>query len=33
MLIGTSAGVAGVAAVPLASAVNLLGSWYAGMAS
>ncbi|MEE4546760.1 hypothetical protein V2S66_32950 [Streptomyces sp. V4-01] len=31
MLIGTSAGVAGIAAVPLASAVNFLGSWYTGM--
>jgi hypothetical protein len=28
MLVGTSAGVAGIAAVPLASAVNLAGSWY-----
>lgn len=33
LLIGTSAGVAGIAAVPLASAVNLLGSWYTGMAA
>jgi hypothetical protein len=31
ILIGTSAGVAGVAAIPLASAVNFLGSWYGGL--
>jgi hypothetical protein len=28
VLVGTAAGVAGIAAVPLASAVNLAGSWY-----
>lgn len=32
ILIGMSAGVAGVAAVPLASGVNILGAWYAGFA-
>ncbi|MQY13761.1 hypothetical protein SRB5_39130 [Streptomyces sp. RB5] len=31
ILLGLSAGIAGIAAVPLASAVNALGSWYAGV--
>ncbi|MFD5058242.1 hypothetical protein [Streptomyces sp. NPDC058394] len=31
ILLGLSSGVAGTAAVPLASAVNVAGSWYAGV--
>lgn len=31
ILLGLSQGVAGMAAVPLASAVNVAGSWYAGV--
>ncbi|MCW8221208.1 hypothetical protein [Streptomyces griseolus] len=31
ILLGLSQGIAGMAAVPLASAVNVAGSWYAGV--
>ena len=31
ILLGLSRGIAGIAAVPLASLVNVMGAWYAGM--
>jgi hypothetical protein len=31
ILLGLSAGIAGVAAIPLASGVNVLGAWYTGV--